>query len=228
MKRLIYLLAAGVCLTACVSTNKYAGFIDEKVKVLPKTTEQKDWLLVHTADSLQKGSNYTQLKYSFIPAILYWGWNSTIEGELDPSLTAEFVKRGIYQAAENLEVQRKLGGRQLVVELEQVPGQFLYENKGSTIILVFAHITTGVEAITPKPTNLVVRYKLLENGEVMSTGTTVNTNQEQPIRNVWKSSKKFTWMHLELLEREAVRMGAESLIDIVKQLETGALRSQAE
>jgi hypothetical protein len=228
MKRLIYLLVAGVCLTACVSTKKYAAFVDEKTATAPQKAGQKDWLLVQVPDSAQKGSNYTQLKYSFIPAILYWGWNSTIEGELDPNITAEFVKRGIYQAAENLEVQRKLEGRQLVIELEQVPGQFMYENKGSTIILVFAHITTGVEAITPKPTNLVVRYKLLEDGEVVSTGTIVNNNQEQPIRNVWKSSKKFAWMHLELLEREAVRMGAESLIDIVKQLETGALQSKKE
>ena len=33
---------------------------------------------------------------------------------------------------------------------------------------------------------------------------------------------------VELLEREAVRMGAESLIDIVKQLEATALQSRRE
>ncbi|MBD1396353.1 hypothetical protein H9Q13_04190 [Pontibacter sp. JH31] len=219
MKRLFYLLCLGVSLTSCVGTKKYATYVDGKLKTVAQTTEQQDWLLVQAPASAPQSSNFIQLESSFIPAIVYWGWNSTIACEVNPHATAEFVKRGIYQAAQNLDVKQRLGGRQLVIELEKVPGQFRYENKGSTIFLVFAHVTTGEELITPRPTDLLVRYKLIENGEVIASGQSVNSNQEQPLRNMWKSTKKFTWMHLELLEREAVRMGAESLIDIVKQLE---------
>ncbi|MDX5418890.1 MAG: hypothetical protein LPK09_06720 [Hymenobacteraceae bacterium] len=228
MKRFIYLLALGVCLTGCVGTKKYATYVDEKLKTVAQETDQHDWLIVQAPASAPKASNYIQLESSFIPAIVYWGWNSTISCEIDPYATTEFVKRGIYQAAQNLEVQQKLAGRQLVIELEKVPGQFMYENKGSTIFLVFAHVTTGEETITPRPTELLVRYKLIENGEVIATGKNMKSNQEQPLRNMWKSTKKFTWMHLELLEREAVRMGAESLIDIMKQLETESLQSRGE
>jgi hypothetical protein len=219
MKKLIPILALGACLTGCVSTQKYGAFVDQKTKTEQPQTVQQDWLIVNTPVSEKQGNNFTQIKSSFIPAIVYWGWNSTISCEIDPNTATEYVRRGIYQAAEHMDLQSRLNGRQLVIDIKQLPGQFVYENKGSTVFLVVAHATTYVEAISPMPTNLVVDYKLLENGAVIASGEHFVRNQEEPLRNVWKSTKKFTWLYLDQFEREANRMGTESIIDIVKQLE---------
>lgn len=220
MKRLVYLLALGTLATGCVSSQKYGTFVEQKIKAAPQQElAQKDWLVVNTPVTDQKGSNFTKVNYSFIPALVYWGWNSTIACELDPQTAAAYVKRGIYQAADSLDLQSRLGGKQLVIDIERLPGQFLYENKGNTIFLVFAHVTTGVEAISPRPTNLMVSYRLLEEGAVVASGEGLVRNEEQPLRNVWKSTKKFTWLYLDLFEKEANRMGTESVKDIIRQLE---------
>ena len=220
MKRLIYLLAFGMLATSCVSSQKYGTYVEQKIKAEPlQEVAQKDWLIVNTPVTEQKGSNYTKVIYSFIPALVYWGWNSTIACELDPQTTAAYVKRGIYEAADKLDLQNRLAGRQLVIDIERLPGQFLYENKGNTIFLIFAHVTTGEEAISPRPTNLMVRYTLLEDGAVVASGEGLVKNEEQRLRNVWKSTKKFTWLYLDQFEKEANRMGSESVKDILQQLE---------
>ncbi|MBF8963885.1 hypothetical protein I0P70_11550 [Pontibacter sp. FD36] len=228
MKQLYTLLLAGLSLTSCVSTSKYAQFVEQKPKTeRPEQVQQSDWLIVQAPPAAQK-SNYLKLENSFIPAIVYWGWNSTISCELDPGSTAVHVQRGMHQAAQKLNLQHVLGDRQLVVELQQLPGQFLYENKGSTVFLLFMHMTSAQEVITPRPTNLIVRYYLKEHGEVIASGESIVPNEEQPIRNLWKSTKKFTWMHLDLLESESERMGMAALTSIAKELEAFPYQTAAE
>lgn len=217
MKNYTWLLVAALGLTSCMGTKKYASFVEQRVQT-EQAVPQQEWLVVNTPAAGQ-GNQLKQLERSFIPALVYWGWNSTISCELDPGTAAAFVRRGIYQAADSLGLQNRLGGRQLVIDIRQAPGQFMYENKGNVIYLLFAHITTAEEAITPRPTNLVLHYQLMENGAVIASGEGLVKNEEERLRNVWKSTKKFTWLYLDLFEREANRMGTESVKDILRQIE---------
>lgn len=219
MNRLIYIGVITVCLSSCMSTKKYSAFVDEKVKTENLEHEPKDWLVVNLPAAEEKGNTFKQVKYSFVPAVLYWGWNSTIECEIDPYTAGKYIKYGIFQSADSLDLRSKLKGRQLVIDLKQVPGNFLYENKGNAIILVVAYTTSAVEAISPYPVNLNVEYQLKENGEIVAKGSGVVQNEAQPVRNIWKSSKKFTWMYLDEYKKESNRMGTELVKDIIKQIE---------
>lgn len=219
MNRLIYIGAITICLTSCISTKKYSTFVDEKIKAENLEHEPKDWLVVNLPVTEEKDNTFKQVKSSFVPAVLYWGWNSTIECEIDTYTAGNYIKSGIFQAADSLDLVSKLKERQLVIDLKQVPGKFLYENKGNAIILVVAYTMSAVEAITPYPINLEVEYQLKGNGEVIARGNHFVQNEAQPVRNIWKSSKKFTWMYLDEYKKEANRMGIELVNDIIKQIE---------
>lgn len=219
MKNLSWLLVAALGLTSCMGTKKYASFVDQRVPTEQVTAPQHDALVVKAPAAGQTGNQFKQLERSFIPALVYWGWNSTISCELDPGMAAAAVSRGMYQAADKLNLQDRLAGRQLVIDIKQTPGQFMYVSKGNVIFLIFAHITSGEESITPRPTDLVLSYQLLENGAVVASGEEQLKNTQEPLRNLWKSSKKFTWLYLDQFELEAGRMGEQSLHNILLQLE---------
>ncbi|MCP2044415.1 hypothetical protein [Pontibacter sp. HSC-36F09] len=219
MKNFTWLLVAALGLTSCMGTKKYASFVEQRVQTEQVALPQLEALVVNAPATGQTGNQFKQLERSFIPALVYWGWNSTISCELDPGKAATSVRRGIYQAADKLNLQDRLAGRQLVVDIRQTPGQFMYVNKGSVIFLIFAHITSGEESITPRPTDLVLHYQLLENGTVIASGEEQLKNTQEPLRNLWKSSKKFTWLYLEQFDQEASRMGEESLKNILLKLE---------
>lgn len=219
MKNFSWLLIAALGLTSCMGTKKYASFVEQHVQTEQAALPQHEALVVNAPAAAQPGNQFKQLERSFIPALVYWGWNSTISCELDPGTAAASVRRGMYQAANSLNLQERLGGRQLVVDIRQTPGQFMYENKGNIIFLIFAHITSVEETIAPRPTDLVLHYQLLENGAVVASGEGLVKNTQEPLRNLWKSSKKFTWLYLEQFDQEASRMGEESLRDILLQLE---------
>ncbi|RIJ37072.1 hypothetical protein [Pontibacter oryzae] len=203
-----------------LSTKKYSAFVDEKIKTENLEHEPKDWLAVYLPVAEVKGNDYKQIKNSYVPAVLYWGWNSTIECETDPYTTGNFIKAGIFQAADNLDLRSKLKDKQLVIDLKQVPGKFLYENKGNAIFLVFAYTTSAVAAVSPYPITLYAEYQLKENGEVVAHGSGVIQKKAQPVRNMWKSSKKFTWMYLDEYKKESNRMGTELVKNIIKQIKS--------
>lgn len=220
MKNFSWLLVAALALTSCMGTKKYASFVEQRVQAEQTALPQLEALVVNAPATEHTGHQFKQLERSFIPALVYWGWNSTISCELDPAMAAASVRRGMYQAADKLNLQDRLAGKQLVVDIRQTPGQFMYVNKGNVIFLVFAHITSGEESITPRPTDLVLHYQLLENGAVVAIGEQQVKNTQEPLRNLWKSSKKFTWLYLDQFELEASRMGEESLKNILLQLDS--------
>lgn len=224
MKNFSWLLVAVLGLSSCMGTKKYASFVEQHVQTEQQAQPQHEALVVNAPATAQPGHQYKQLERSFIPALVYWGWNSTISCELDPGVAATAVRRGMFQAADKLNLQDRLGGRQLVVDIRQTPGQFMYVNKGSVIFLIFAHITSGEESIAPRPTDLVLHYQLLENGAVVASGEGQVKNTQEPLRNLWKSSKKFTWLYLDQFEQEANQMGEESLKNILQQLEGDLIR----
>lgn len=220
MKHFSWLLVAALGLTSCVGTKKYASFVEQRVPTEQVVTQpQPEALVVNAPAAGQTGNQFKQLERSFIPALVYWGWNSTISCELDPGMAAAAVRRGMYQAADKLDLQNRLGGRQLVVDIRQTPGQFMFERKGSVVHLIFVQLTTSHESITPRPTDLVLHYQLLDNGAVVASGEETVKNTQEPLRNLWKTSKQFTWLYLDQFELEAGRMGEQSLHNIVLKLE---------
>lgn len=218
MKRLLFFACLVLLCTNCVSTQKYATFVDQKVKPYRTPLEPEDWLQVNAAPARSAANDCKQLKFKFIPAIFYWGWNSTIECELNQDIKANYLRKSIYAAAESLHVKKWLAGKSLEINLKQIPGKFLYTYKGYTVYLVFSYIEGGEESIKPYPINLEFDYLVKENNQVISEGAGVIRNEEQPMLNIWKSTKKLTWLYLDGYQKETERMGWEIVQEIMNEL----------
>jgi len=219
MKQIIAIGIFSVMLTSCMSTKKYSTFVNNKIESLQNGKEREsDWLIIKS-DKVEPDNNvYDQKKNSFVPAILYWGWNSTIECELDVETRIKYLKEGIYKAADSLNLKEMVAGNVLEINLKEVPGKFLYENKGNAIIFIIAYTVSGVEAISPYPINLEFEYSLNKDGNIEMKGEGFIRNGEQPLRNIWKSTKKFTWMYLDEFKKETERMGKELVLGIIEEI----------
>ena len=130
----------------------------------------------------------------------------------------DYLKQGIYKAADSLNLKQELAGKELEINIKEVPGKFLYENKGNAIIFIVAYTVSGVEAISPYPINLEFEYNINQNGSMVLEGNGYVQNTEQPLRNIWKSTKKFTWLYLEEFKKETDRMGKEMVIGILGEV----------
>ncbi|MBC3541957.1 hypothetical protein ACFSC6_09065 [Rufibacter sediminis] len=221
MKNLYYAILLIALFSSCVSSKKYSTFVNEKLKadfISKDSVQNKDWLIINTDKITQAENQYNQLKSSFIPAVLYWGWNSTIECTIDPSITASLIKNSIYHAADSLNLLEKAKGKQIVINLKQVPGKFLYENKGTAIIFLIAYSVSGQESISPASLGLMADFETKTGNTINMTGEVSIPNTEQPLNNIWKSSKKFTWAYLDEYKKQSERMGTELVLQLMQNL----------
>ena len=73
---------------------------------------------------------------------------------------------------------------------------------------------SDLEAIFPQEQNLVINYKLTKDGQLTKSSQLLATNNDKPITNYWKSTKKFTWLYVDQLFNNLNTLTD----DIVKQL----------
>lgn len=198
MKRQLLTVLIIILFTSCISTKKFASFVD------PKFQETKTILVndnfTFDLTGLENKTNSitsTKVKSQFIPAILYWQWNNTIKCEVNPVIVGQAFQENFLQFADSLKIKEKLQGRKLEIKLESIPNSFVYTHKGNSVILIFAYTFSELEAIYPHELDLIVSYKLTQNGSKVGEGKLTSSNKDQPISNEWKSTKKFTWLYID-------------------------------
>ncbi len=219
MKQILAIGILSLLLTNCMSTKRYSTFVNTKIQnSRVKNEPSKDWLIIKSDRTEPARSKYDQKKNSFIPAILYWGWNSTIECELDIETRIQYLRQGIYKAADSLGLNKFLSGSHLEINLKEVPGKFLYENRGDAIIFIIAYAISVVESISPYPIDLKFEYEVNKEGDLIMSGEGYIQNGEQPLGNMWSSTKKFTWRYLDEFKKETGRMGTELVLGIIEEL----------
>jgi len=197
MKKLLLVCLLLSTLLSCVSSSKYSRFVDEKIQNTTFNNNLDEWLLVKSEQSAPERTVINQDINSFIPAIIYWGWNSELSCQLAADTRFEFLKEGIVSAAQKLNLKEKIGDRELEITMDNLPGEFIYNNKGHVIFLFIAYASGGVEMIYSEPYHLTYNYKLTENKITVLQGNGLLQGQQEPIRNVWKSTKKFTWRYID-------------------------------
>lgn len=187
---------------SCVSTKRYTSFTKEKVWELQKTsqvTQKLDYLEIRTDSLIVQDSliKVQKLKSFFIPAIFYWQSEHSLKCELSPKVPVRFFEQEFMRLADSADLKSKLNGQKIELSILQIPNSFVYTHKEKTIIFIVAYIVSSLEAIYPDNKELKIRYRIVENDENKKTGIITIPNTELPIKNVWKSSKKFTWVYLD-------------------------------
>ena len=153
-----------------------------------------------TTDSLvdfDTVSTSKKIKSLFIPAILYWQWENTIRCDLNPSFSINILRSSVESYADSVNLKEKLNGQTLELSIGKIPSSFIWTHKGYCIIFMVAYYISELEAIYPMDQNLIVNYRLLRDNKETKNGSIIIKNTDLPVKNVWKSTKKFTWRYLD-------------------------------
>ena len=216
--RIQILLFVIICaLTSCVSTKTYSGYVETKILKLINQSEIQSEDIIFDLTKLNTQTNLVEsekVKSFFIPAILYWGWENTIECKVDPFIVGNEFKSCFVKCASAYNLYKELDGQKIEISIEKIPTSFLYTHKGNIIIYIISYSMSDLEAIFPQEQNLVINYKLTKDGQLTKSSQLLATNNDKPITNYWKSTKKFTWLYVDQLFNNLNTLTD----DIVKQL----------
>lgn len=224
MKHLYYVfLLVGIALTSCTSSKNFSNLLNKNLQASTEgsstTTTPTNWLSIKTDNLVKNEGTVQQVKRSFIPAIIYWSWNSTIEAELEQEITVSYLENSIHKAVDSLQMEKKLQGGKLVISLRKVPGKFVYENKGNVLFFLFAYSVGGAETITPAQTALVASFEVQAGEKVLTAGEVFIRNNNDPVMNSMKTTNKFTQLYLDHYRKDTERMGTELVSQIIQKLE---------
>ncbi len=196
-------------LSGCVGRKKYARILEEelgRMEVDAPPAPGGGWLSVDLSDTLNTNQQVEAIHAKFIPALLYWGWNSTLDCRLPAPVVAEWFRDGAVHAADSLGVATP---EPLVVRIEQVPNDFIFTDRGSILILVLAYSTSELEGIIPGEQPLRITYSRRDQ----ETGEALFSPAIAPAQNPGSSTRKFTRRYLETLRRSVRQSATEWVTD---------------
>lgn len=198
----------------------YARIVDEQVQAAPlSTTLEEEWLTVTFADE-GVGTTVQRVRSSFIPAILYWSWNSTFDVTIDPVYRRAIVRAALQRAADSLDLSAALAGRNLAINVDLSPDKFTYTNRGDVMIFLIAYTTRMMEAVVPQEGNLAVTYRVSEAGQPLNhTGRTEAVSRQQGISGMPRRARQMTAQFLSDYQTEIDALALSVITEIGNDLQ---------
>jgi hypothetical protein len=174
------------CLTASKMDKYVASQFNDK---LPKPDKKNDSSILITS-SLRSDPDIisvTEKKTkNILPLIVYWQYDYRHTCVLNPAIGVANFRKTTYQQAKKL--KQKLNGQQLELIVEQIPRGFAIVDKGALLLFVIHWDELYVE---PDPKDLVVSYRVVQNGTESKSGkiTVKSIEKSKGIRyfQSWKS-----------------------------------------
>jgi hypothetical protein len=216
-KAIVFNFFALILLASCVSPMKYQNIVDSKVReflnVKPVSTGDS---LIISVQKLPAGDSLVKIKKIrnlFIPAIVFWFWENTLQCEIDPRTVGEKIAHDI---AQHPELSKKMKGNKLELSIEAVPNEFIYSHKGYVLFVMFYAFSGESETIVPVWNDLRVKYWITEPGAETIKGTIIVADKNAACNNIWKTAKKFTWFYLEDYEINLKKMSNECTEKLIR------------
>lgn len=208
-------------LSSCVSTQKFANFVNLKYAQQNKTIKESDYIEynninINNIDSTVKTE---KIKSFFVPALVYWQWNNTLKCELSQKQAFLTFNTYFQYYADSLSIKEKLNGQKLIITIDSIPKSFVYTNKGFVVFVLVAYSIFGLEAILPENENLVLSYKVVQGTTLTKSGRIEVVNTDIPMKNARKSTKKFTWLYIDQYENNLRNMSKLSIEKLMYELE---------
>jgi hypothetical protein len=216
MRFYLYIILA-FSFTSCISTKQYSGIVESKIKDYENNTEVRLGNLSFDLSELKTQASpviSTRIRWRFIPALVYWHWEKNIKSEIDPKIMGNSFIKDFFTYAADYHLQEKLKGRTLEIKVERIPHSFVYTTKGYSLILGIAYMVSNQELIHPIDTDLIISYRITENGSLLKEGELLASFKKQSQRNFLNSTKKFTWQFIDQLHLNTNQLTKE----IVEQL----------
>lgn len=212
---ILFIVMCSFLASCTTSTTRFVKLLDEKTSHIKE--EPQDWLVVNCDIDQPTQHECQELKRSFIPAIVFWGWHTKFSCQMDVDVRLDCLKKGIHAAADDLELFSYLDGRKLELDIKYLPGQFEYTDRGHFVYLLIFWSSYSDEYIDPFIIDLEYDYfvKQDENIEAKGQGIVYNT---EPLAKQKFTLKKTIRKYFEAFEFETERMGYLLVENLIKDL----------
>ena len=219
--RFIVLIAIVVGLSGCIGTKRYNRYLSEGYKKSADSLQSTnpDIIFRQNPSIIDTVSVATNKKSQFVPAIIFWQWEKSVSATLAEKHQANKIQSYMARYADSLQLGDKLNGNKLQISIESAPANFTYTNKGYFMYLFIAYVTAQQETIKPEFSDIKLSYTLVDNNNaVVKKGEITVLDTNVPARNVWKSTKKFTWKYLDEYERNVRLMSKQAIDKLSKEI----------
>ena len=168
-------------LTSCHIARKMDAYVANQFNnKVPKPDKRADSTVIVNSSipSDPDELSHTVKTWKNLFLLVYWKYDYRHTCTLNPAIGLNYLRKGIYQQSNRL--KQKLNGQQLELTIEQVPGTFAIVDKGHVVLLLVQWDKFYVE---PDSKDIIVSYKLLQNGVETRSGkiTVDNIERNKPM-----------------------------------------------
>lgn len=189
----LFVMLMSLSLAGCVTTKKVDAFISAQYgdRIPPVVRRKADDIKI-SSSLPQKGDQLSStVKTSkTLPLILYWQGEYKTTSTLNTEIPVNQFTNTLLSMARRKLVP-KLNGRRLELSLDEVPHSFTLDDKEHLIWLVYA-INWSKLSMQPSGDDMVVTYKLTDNGTTTQTGKITVHDAEKPMPiglfRTWKNA----------------------------------------
>jgi len=169
--KLLVIMVVAVSFSSCISSRTLKKYVKTALpynaeEIVNKQLAMTDYTLICT-DSVNYTDSVVAIKKTkgyFIPAILFWTWDSTFETNINKNIYLQTLTSTFEERAIEFELKKHLEGRKLVVTVERLPSSFYYSSNGWFVFLLYSYSYSFGENIKPNDQKFRVRYKVLQDG----------------------------------------------------------------
>ena len=203
--------------TSCaVKSSSLQTMVQEKINETKNLNITNPNIEIKINKNIELVNECKQEKSSFIPAILYWGWNSEVICEFSKTTIENELKTIVKNKISNLGLEKSLENKKLVININELPTKFKFQDKGDVAILLVAYIMSGKRYFAPELKDLKGNYKIInEENKIILEKDFKQNLKLLPQADNYKSTKKLSWQFLEAYNNELDRF-ATLLLEEVK------------
>ncbi|MBC7873668.1 MAG: hypothetical protein H7Y01_06720 [Ferruginibacter sp.] len=217
------LLLGVICiLPGCLTIQKMDKFVAGQYNnELPKQDKKKNPGITVTSSipfATEDIATSSKKTSNMLPLLLYWQWDYRHTCTLHPAIAVGNFTKAL-NAQANKGLNQKLNGQQLELTVEQVPNAFALVDKAHLIFLVLYAISWDKLYVEPDLKDLVVSYKVLQNGSTVKSGKlSVKNNQQNQNIRYFQSWKSATSEYLATYNQDITNMTRLFVTNLVAEL----------
>jgi len=221
MKKAGLIIISLFVLTGCMTSKKMTALINEHTGQEYgfrgyERQEPGGWLTVQFDDGGPMENICKQEKYSFLPLILYWSWNTTIKCSFSTELRNKLFKNALYEMADSLNLKNKIPGNKLIIRVKEVPGTFTYTDKGHFIFFGIAYTISETNIIHTGVRTMEIAYTVYDDDIKTLQWEGILAYNELPLRNKNKNAKKFTADYVLYYKKHLRELAKDLVLKIIR------------
>ncbi len=207
-------------ISCAVKSSSLQTMVQEKLNETKKLNITNPNIEIIINKNIELVNECKQEKSSFIPALLYWGWNSEVICEFSKTTIENELNAIMKNKISNLGLEKSLENKKLFININELPTKFKFQDKGDVAILLVAYIMSGKRYFAPELKDFKGNYKIIneENKIIFEKDFKQNTKL-LPQADNYKSTKKLSWQFIEAYNNELDRFATLLLEEIKTNIE---------